>query len=383
MALPRGPMAADVRERTRVGTLGSPVAYDYNSRPYVNESPAAAQVSTITVNTATASTLYTVTINGSVTSYTAAASGDTTTTIALALANAIKDNPAASAYVTVAPVAAVITATARLKGVAVTITASSLSTVATTTAATASEEVGFGRGVLLAGYVSDEADSLAANAKATLLTAQVITCDYTYDATSTLVITITDKHSGKVIANTSVVNATGKLSTTAALVVLINGQLPASSVLAATGASDVLTLTAEVAGFEFDVSFGGDAAALATSVAYTTGPSVSTSVLRAFAGVTMFSSAIAASAITDLSASYPGSGVMAVMNEGAIWVASAETIVQGSTVYIDVGATNFGKFYQADSAATRLELPLSMARWSRSTHSDSGDYAALYINANK
>lgn len=381
MALPRGPMAADVRERTRVGSLGSPVAYDYNSRPYVNESPAAAQVSTITVDTATASTLYTVTINGSVSSYTSAASGDTTTTIALALANAIKDNPAASAYVTVSPAVAVITATARLKGDTVTITASALCTVATTTAAASSEAVGFGRGVLLAGYVSDEADRLATNAKATLLTAQVVTLDYTYDAGAILDITVVDKHSGKTIASVSYTLATDKATSSAAIVVLLNALLPASSVIAS--GTGTIILTAEVAGFEFDATIGGDSATLAPSVTYTTGPSVSTSVLRALAGVTMFNSAIAASAITDLTASYPGSGVMAVMNEGSIWVENAETIVQGSTVYIDVGTTNYGKFYQADSAATRLELPQTMARWDRSTHSDSGDYAALYINANK
>ena len=383
MTFPRGQLAGDVRSRTRVGALGVPVNSNYLNKavPYINESPAATQVATVTVDTGTASTLFTVTIEGSVSSYTSLASGDTTSTIATALGLAIEANPAASAYVSLEVATNVITITARTSGETVTITASALSTAAVTTAAVVSEAVAFGVGVLVDGYISDEGDKQAFNAKATLLTPQVVTLDYTYGAGDILDIIVVDKHSGAPIATFSYVLATDKGTSSAAIVVALNALMPASSVIA-SGTSTII-LTAEVAGFEFDASIGGDDATLAGSVTYTTGPTVATSVLRAFAGVTLFNSAIEAATITATTASYPGGGVMAVLGEGAIWVANAETIVQGGKVYIDVGSTNFGKFYTADSAATRLELPNAMARWERSTHSDSGSYAALFINANR
>jgi hypothetical protein len=195
-----------------------------------------------------------------------------------------------------------------------------------------------------------------------------------------LSIQVKDSQSGVIIADAQTTCATDKAASSAALVAVLNAQLPANSVLAAVGTSDVITLTAEVAGFEFDAFDGGSDAALASTVTYTTGPSNSTSVIRALAGVSMFSYNVETSSITDLSATYPGGDVMDVMTDGEIWVENSESITQYADVYLDIGATNYGKFYAAASAATRIRLPRSIAHWDRS--GDSG-FAVLNIHLNR
>lgn len=384
--------ARDVRTRMRQGAVGKPAVVEYGSKSLVNSNPQAAQVDTITVTGATALKTYTETIDGVAVSYVA----DATATIAEitdGLAAAINAEPSVRGKCSASSDgASIITVTGTIPGLAYTITdADAQLTTASVTTAASADAVPFG--TLLVnptGYVTDEAEEYGVRANSGLFTAQVVTLVPTYVATAATTIRIRDMHSGRIIADTTQTHDTDLADLIAELVADLNTQLPAASVIAANvGPGTSMTLTAEVAGLEFDVEVGLAEAGAATTPTcaktYTTGPSRATSLLRAIEGVSLYASdeeaTAAGTATSSATASYPANAGVRAMTHGQIWVTSAQTIANGEDVYVELSAASAarGQFYNTDSA-TRLLLPRDKFTWERDAESNSGDIAVLNVN---
>ena len=341
----------------------------------LNKDAQAKQVSTITVGGATNAKAYIVVVDGTSVTYTSDATA-TIAEIADGLAAAINASPLAYASCSASSDGvSVVTCTGQTPGVSFTLTESDAQlTVATPTAAATADAVAFGRLMISNGYDTErpnEASELGIKAASTKFTAQVMTLDYTYNNTSISGVTIIDKHTGQIIASAQVTQGVAKDNTTTALANALNAQLPANSVLAANaggagGANYELTLTAEVAGLEFDAYWMEDTPATTLgSETYTTGPSVSTSLLRAARGVSLHDDGVENTSVGSTSAQFPANDIVSALRRGEVFVENSQTIVNGSRVYVELGvAADNGKFFNTNSA-TRLALPLSMAYWKR------------------
>jgi hypothetical protein len=384
MSFPQGGfLAGDVQARTTQGILGGRVTSDYNDRlsTLVNKDPQANQVDTVTVSTVTNSVLYTFEIGDITVSYTSDATA-TDAEISAGLKAAFDADPIAGGLaVCVNTSATVLTFTGIYPGQSYTLAAADVKlTAASVTSAAEAEAVEYARAMITSGYSTTESIKYGGMAKSSAFAAQVITLDYTYVAGKRLVAEVIDKHTGAVY-RAEVVQAVDQATSSAALVVQLNGILPANFVLAAgVGA---ITLTAELAGLEFAANLSSDDDLnVAPSVTPTTGPSLSTSLLRAFQGVSIYSEDNAAASIGATTANYgPNEGVKN-MEKGPVWVASSQTLVNGSRGYVEMDGTgsDFAKFYN-DDGATRLALPIGMARWERRSRNSAENLGALFVDA--
>jgi hypothetical protein len=333
----------------------------------LNDDPLAAEVRTLTVTGATNAKTYTYTIDGVSVSYTS----DATATVAeIADGLAAQHNITALAY-SVARAASdgvsVVTFTARNPGRAFVLAESDAQmTTALVTAAATADDLAFGRLLIANGYDSNVYDEslerckLAASAD---FTQQVMTFTPTYVASAEVGVTIIDRHSDRVIASFFAVSDTDLADLIAELVAGLNAQLPANSVLAADAASAAVTLTAEVAGLEFDAYYtiGDQGASLPTAtMAYTTGPSIATSILHAARGITYWDASFEADDVGS-DAVIKGGDIAPVIGRGKVFVENSQTIVNGGDVYVELGvAADNGKLFNTNSA-TRLLIPF--AKW--------------------
>ncbi len=358
-------MAHQIRAREKQGLPGSLVHATPSALlrlSLVNLASQAKQVDTITVDTAADDTVYTFTVNGVSVSY-ESGTGATETTIRDGLLDAVNAEPAVRGVVVPSENSSTaLDLTSVWPGVAFTTleSDSNLSLTLTTSNAEAAA-VGFGLAVIKTPQGADDNQLPGGVALDSLFTAQVATLDFTYDAASILSVQVVDLHTGRNIGVVNYTMATSKAASAAAIVALLEAQFPANSVAASVGGSDEIVLTAEVAGLEFSASIQGSATAAASNVA-TTGPNLSTSLLRAFTGI--------AERRTDVEGeSYPANnGFVALLSE-QVWVATEESIAHGDPVYVELDDSGGlqGRFYKTDSA-TRLKLPgLS---WVRGAHSD-------------
>jgi len=268
------------------------------TEPFVNDAPRAAQVATYTVSGVVDSTVYTLQIDGVAISITSDATA-TDQEINDALVAAINAEPLVNGRViAVGTAATTFTVTARYGGVAFVATESDANlTLAQTTANDEADPVPFGRAVVKAGLGTGPANSglatkrLGRLASATALTAQVDELDLTYDAAVSALITIRYydptigdwvtrefEHTMATDADTSIIALAG----------LINGQMPASTVIATHPTADTLTLTAEVAGVPFEVSYGFGTGEDTGVWVHTTNRTAYTDVTKALAGVAIF-----------------------------------------------------------------------------------------------
>jgi len=365
------------------GMVGKRLFTDPNDtiRYLVNKSPQAKQVDTITVTGATNSTAYTAVIDGVTCTYTSDATA-TIAEIADGLAAAIAAEPLANSVVSVSSDGvSVVTLTARIPGLAFVMTAPhAQTTAATTTAAASAAAIPIGRGVITQGYSSEsygEANELCALAASSLMTAQVATVTPVYLANSTTTVRVRDMHSGRVIAETTQTHDTNIADLCTEIATDLNTTLPANSVIADGSSGTTVTLTAEVAGLEFDVEVGvgeGTAATPSTcALAYTTGPNESTSILRALRGISLWSAAIEDSALAAADLQHAANAGLPAIAKGSVWVESSQTIGNDDDVYIELGvAADNGQFFNTNSA-TRLLVPF--ARWRRD--SADGNLAAI------
>jgi len=381
--------AGDVRTRIRQGKVGlcANESQANRSTTLVNADPQAAQVDTITVTGATNSKDYTETIDLVDVTYTSDTSA-TIAEIADGLAAEINDNALVRGKCSaVSDGVSVITVTGTYPGVSYTITdADAQLTTASVTVAATADAVPFGTLMVNpTGFVSSEADEYGIRMKASSFTEQVVTVTPVYAADTDTIIRIRDMHTGRVIAETSMRHDTNIADLITEIVTDLNTTLPAASVLAADVGGTALSLTAEVAGLEFDVEVGvGEGAAAAPSTVakvYTTGPTVATSILRAARGVSLFSDDVEVPTVAGTDATYPANDGVRSLLEGDIWVESSQTITTGEVAYVETSSASAdrGKFYNTDSA-TRLALPISMASWKRDAESGSGSIALLHVN---
>jgi len=373
--------ATDVRgDRFLQGRPGEPSQYSpFNSvRDFINSAPQAKQTATVVVDTATNSTIYTYTVNGVDITTTSDASA-TKIEIADALAVAHNSEPAVRGQVVaVSDGVDTVTLTSTVSGLA--FTASDSDSRLTTSAGTsnaAADSIGFG--LILVALALSASDRMppCALPKSSLYTAQVMTGAFTYQVGKIIRCQVIDKHSGAVIADAEHVQAADLATSITALVAQLNAQLPANTVVAVAGATS-WTLTAEKAGLEFDANVSSDDSVnVLETIAYTTGPSPVTSLIRSFIGLSKATLDEETTTIGGDTVAYPANAGVKVGQEGHYWVSrdSSETISFGDGVYVEMDATSddIGKCFQATSS-TRLLLPSVI--WERT---DTGDVATDLI----
>jgi len=248
-------------------------------------------------------------------------------------------------------------------------------------APTADETITFGRVLITAGFGTDpnEANELGRLPTSTRFTAQVMTLDYTYNGASISGVTIIDRHTGRAIASAEVTHAVAKVNTTNALLAALNAQLPANSVVV-TNVGNALVLTAEKPGLEFDAYWTEDtpATTLGTRV-YTTGPTIATSILRAFRGIACYDERQTPTTVGADVTGYRVNEVIKTLRAGQMWVSNADGVAQGNDVWVETAAgATLGLIYNAASA-TRLLLQQDgkpLAEWMRGSRAASGDNIA-------
>lgn len=361
---------AGVRDQLIPGFIGDTADINQTNEVVsaINSDGGVKQVSTLTVSGATNDKTYTVTINGIDVSYTADGTA-TIAEIAAGLTAAVEAEPAVSAIVTAAATTTTMVLTGRNFGFTFTVSEddAQLSWAATTAAATASD-VPFGRLVTTSGTVGARSGLLPAGLP-TGFTAQVDTFDYTYNASDEWTVTV--EYGGELYSGT-VVLATGKTASTAAMLAELNAALPANSVIASAGGSDELVLTAEVAGGSFKTTYA--IGSLATTLpSLTSTRSLSTSIDDALLGLSRRSLNVQSRTVGSTGTAYNPNDTMQVLKKGAMFVArdTTQTPAYGGKVYVDI---TDGKLY---TAATSARVPVARLSWYRSLDDD---LAVVIIN---
>jgi hypothetical protein len=380
--------ASDVRTRARQASLGAPVFATNLGRRLtaLNDDPQAVQIDDITVVAANDAT-YTITINASDSVFTADSSA-ATEEIRDGLIAAIEANPLARGFVipTIKD-ADELTLTGITPGLAYTLavaaTGGSLTPASVQTAATA-DAVPFARLVIDDGSPDDAVDLVGRLAKSTSFVAQVVTVTIVDVAAADYDFTVLDEL-GAVLAQGSIVRNTDLATTVANILTVMNGLLPADSVVVTDGGGGDIVFTAELAGRQFSVqagtNFAGEAGGAISAPVATTGPDNTTSVNLAALGVSLFSGIDPTTTIGGTEGEYAANAGMRVLASGnAIWVARPGAVSKGDPVFVELDGTgsDAGKFFTADSA-TRVPLTSSNALWERDGRTASDGLAAMRV----
>lgn len=391
MTISQGFGSSDTRSRARQGIPGAWVYADRNraSACGINSSPQTAQVGTIVVDTATASATYTWTINGVEMTYVADSSVDTTE-VAAGIAAVINAEPLVRGQVRASAVTATVTLTATTAGSVGSFTASDsdakLTTTEETTADDDADDVAFGRAIMSQGYASSESERLVCVPTTAKFSAQVYTLSIAFVDTTKIGVTVWEIRGSERIRLASVTetSATNRDTTIDALIVSLNAELPANTVLAAAdnATATAIVFTAEIAGLEFEVTWhiGDEGASLpAISGTNTTGPNEATSLHRAWAGISLYSPSSEAAAVGDTTGVWGANEGVEYAKRGVVWVDSTQSPTEGDVVYVELtaGATA-GRFY-TDASSTRVALSRQVARWERDGLTASDSIAAVRL----
>lgn len=367
--------ATDIRSRFPQGKVGKPVEVNVNdvTRTLINSDPQAVQVTTYTVDSASNSTTYTLTVDGFTASYTSDASA-TTAEIAAGIKAAIDANPSITGRLTATVSSNVVTLTGNYPGISFSASDSSGdTTIATTTAAATADAVAFGRLMVTGGYQTDDANELGKLCKAAAFTAQVatITVDYAASEVYYIAIQMTD---GSAPLTVAVAADTDDATTATAIRAALNAIMPANTVVV-TGATDQVILTAEVPGKGFITSVGLKSGTIARlALVETTPRSYLTDVNVAARGISLFSYDVEVPTIAGSEASYPANSGVQVMQKGLVWVSNSQDPTVGADVYVETGVTaDNGKLFTTGSA-TRIRL--TGAKWERNERSTQTDNIA-------
>jgi hypothetical protein len=342
-----------------------------------NDSGQAIQVSTLTVDSAVASTVYTWTFEGVEYTVTSPASGATVTTIAAQIVAEMQGSPVAGAAATFESAVGVVTITGLQPGQSFSLSDSDANlTSATVTSAASAGTVAFGRGLLRGDWDADDGIQFAKLPVSTALTAQVTTLTITYSANAVYNVIITVRG---VTYPIPVLADTNSDTTATAIRAAINAAMPASTVIA-TGATNVVILTAEVAGQAFIVSATSqdptDVAIVATTAGTDLGGILG---IPALFGVSQRNAAVPYAEVDDTDAVYPANSVMSVVRKGVIAVTYSTLPAIGDAVYLETSGASAGLFFTTGSS-TRVWLPPSLARWQGQSDS-TVTLAALQIAA--
>lgn len=376
--------ASDVRSRLPLGFIGDLIrSHDARTITGINQSPQAKQVTTQTVpSSVDATTAYTVTVNGVTASFTTgAATTQDQLGAGLEAALLAKAGVRSVAIASYNSGTNVLTLTGVYPGVSFTVTNNAASTTndlgtpTTSTSAASAAVVEFGLAVATDGYVTDEGNLKVFVPTTASFSAQVITATFAGNTGSYYSGTV--HVNGKAYSWGGVV-WTSDLDTTCGLIATaINTVLPAETVIAASvgSSSGQVTLTAEVEGAEFEAEAHamGHADAEAT-LAYTTGPSISTSLKRALAGISIRRLDVENQTVDGDDPAYGANEGVEAVTRGDIIVErdTSETWAINDEVYVSLASATKGQFY--NSAGTdRVWIPSSVLRIRRQEPSTSTD----------
>lgn len=353
--------------------------HDFRSITGINQASQAAQVTTLSIPAAPDnSTTYRVTIGGVACEYTTDASA-TQAELGAGIAAAINNRAGARALMSAAYAGGTLTLTGVWPGIVVTVTRNNDETTQdigaptnTTTAASASA-VEFGLVCATDGYVTNEGVKKVFVPTTATFTAQVITLTFAGNTGSYYHGTV--QINGKTYPWGGVVWDTNLATTLTAIAAAINAVMPAETVIADGSSGTVITLTAEVEGAEFDADAHaqGHADAEATK-AYTTGPSLSTSLKRAFVGMSVRRLDVENQTVDGDDPAYGANEGVEVCTRGLGWVQrdTSETWTHGQEVYVSLASATKGRIYNTAST-DRVWLPSDLLRIERQENSTTSD----------
>ena len=381
--------ASDVRPRARQGSLGALVFATHLGRQLtvLNDDPQAVQINTATP-TAVNDAVYTLTVDGVSVSFTAGGSA-TVAEITAGVAALADAEPLIRGKFNIIATAFTINLVGLNPGVVSVVEASATAgtfVVALVQAAATADPVGFARLVIDDGSPDDAVDLVGKLAKSSSLVAQVITATIVDVAAADYDFTVRDEV-GAVLAQGSIVRNTDLATTVGNILTVMNGLLPADSVVVTDGGGGDIVFTTELAGRQFSVqvgtNFAGEAGGAISAPVATTGPDNTTSVNLAALGVSLFSGIDPAATIGGLAGEYAANAGMRVLASGnAAWVERPTTpaATRGAAVFVELDGTgsDAGKFFTADSA-TRVRLTSANALWERDGRTASDGVAALRV----
>lgn len=363
--------------RQRPGAVGMAASIDANNERGVaiNTNPQALEQQTVVIDTAadgTYSIVFTAPFDKTFTF--TRASAEAVGAIAAALEALIQADAQVIGLMTVAVVTDTITLTARFPGISATIVAagtqSANMTVATVTAAASAATLPFGRAVIFT--AKDGRDVLGALAAAALFTAQVDTFTVTFEALEIYEISMVmegETYTVTVLADTN------DNDTATAIRTAINARMPANTVIA-SGGTDQVVLTSEVAGKAFKTSYGLNVSPDVNLALVLTTGGILTDINKALLGVSERSMNTQSTTVGSNPGEYAANAGVVYLKKAEVWIANTETIVYGDPVYVELTAgDDAGKFFAA-SSATRLRLDTDIAVWRESDFAADGAWDA-------
>lgn len=359
--------AADIGRTSNIGFIGQVLSTGSAKRSYTgsNERPQAAQVTTQTVPASPdASTLYSVTVDGVTASFTTDSSA-TQAELGAGLVAALNANASIRRTCIASYAGGVLTLTGTWPGVSFTVTNNAadttqdLGTPTNSTAAASAARVYFGRVLASDGFVTNEGTPKVFIPTTSLFSAQVTTFTYASLASGDRITTVVEMNGEQVVvvSDFDTNQATTLTNHTADLEEALNAEFGAGVGAAAANASADITITADVAGAEFFASstVNGGGGGTVTK-ADTTGPSISTSLARAFAGVSARRLDVENETIDGDDPSYAPNEGVEVLSRGAVIMArsTSETWDLNSGVWVDLTTTltSAGRIYDTASNAT-------------------------------
>ncbi len=367
--------AGDARIDSPVGFIGDIIARD-RSRDGVNSGGQAKQVTTITIPASPDNaTAYTVTVDGVACSFTTDGSA-TTAELGEGLKAAIEAQPAARAAVVPTFSSPTLTLTGAWPGISVTVAASggtgggAIGSPSTTTSAASADEVEFGR--LLVSTSAENGNPQVQKPTSSVLSAQVLT--HTVVSATGAFFAGTVQVNGKTYEWGPVDHNADSDTTAEDIKDAINAAVPANTVLATRSTADVV-LTAEAVGAEFDANFIVSGAAGASAAkAYTTGPSISTSLVRAAFGISVRRLDVENETLNGEDPAYKANAVVDCLVRGRQRVQrdTSETIARGDEVYVSVASATAGRFHNT-AGADRVWVPSSKLVWDEGESSSTSD----------
>lgn len=377
-------LSVNARHRPAVPGMLVDISLQIDRDVLINSDPQAAEVYTVTIDTATDAEEYGINMTSpvDVSIVITAGTSSTTTTVAAALAAAWNASPLARGMAEAVAAAAVVTITGVYPGIAFVIeedeNAAKMTLANPTDAATAST-VPFGRGMISTSFQAGYPDQNGILAKSSALTAQADTYTLTYDAGVEISAVI--EVDGETYESVPFAMATNLATVTAALDAAIDAAVPANSVIATNTATTVV-ITSELAGKAFKswIRFGvGATTAAAVKVSNEDTPS--TDINAVLAGVSLWTYEEQQLAIASEVAEYSANSGVEVVRRGDVWVENTQTLVAHSDVYIELDGTgsDAGKFFNT-SSATRAKIDSDKMSWLRGDASSSdADVAVLRV----
>lgn len=341
----------------------------------LNSDPQRVQISTLTVSNFADGKKYTWTIDGEEDSYTAIAADTNNDGVAAKIAAEINNNQYQRGLVKATAAGAVVTLTGLYPGQSVDVFGSTDLAAADTQSALEASKVPFGRLVIFAGqaitaYEGYSQREMNLNGKlplASALTARVLTLVPTVvNSTEYSVTAIVDgvRYSA---SHTSDGSATAQ-EIVEGLQTALAAVLPSSVVATEDDASLILT---GAGGVYFEVEHDSNQALTVTEAGQT--------LEQVALGVTKRRDDLEVDTIGGgATLEYPANHPMEVITRGLIAVELESGVTPSMTdpVYVGVGASNTGRFYNA-AGADRLRLPNHIAKWKYALSSNIGQ---LFVN---